>query len=179
MFSTAHVPSECSCWRLKVALKRAREHRLWEPWGIHHQGLKFCSCWVSSASFNLVRCERCCGEFMMGRRRVGVVRMRTIGLWARGCMKMKKLKRTLTATWGTVGRQGRGSSGVWKQLTKELGEAVDVMSNLLKNRFNSLAISYISSVPPALTDLKLVMVFIRFQTSLMLFCWSFHSSFLL
>uniref|UniRef100_A0A3B4GIA2 Equilibrative nucleoside transporter 1-like n=1 Tax=Pundamilia nyererei TaxID=303518 RepID=A0A3B4GIA2_9CICH len=48
-----------------------------------------------------------------------------------------------------------------------------VVSNLLKNRFNSLALFLPPSAPLLLVGLNPVMVFMPLHTSLMLFCWTF------
>ena len=90
-----------------------------------------------------------------------------------GCEGLIELDEVLSGGEGWV-RIGGG----WRQSAGETAGARAAVSNLLKNRFNSLAPAILPSAP-LLVGLKPVMVLIPLQTSLILFCWSFHSSFLL
>ena len=106
----------------------------------------------------------------------GVVKKKTVSLWARECVR-RMGRGTLTAIWGTV--RGRGEEWCLETDRRRVRGAGDAASNLLKNCFNSLAMSKLPSAPLPLAGLKPVMVFIPHQTNLMLFCGSFSSSFLL
>ena len=75
-----------------------------------------------------------------------------------------------------MGARGGVRSGGWGQSAGEPVGARAAVSYLLKNRLNSLALATLPSAP-LLVGLKPVMVLIPLQTSLMLFCWSFLSSF--
>ena len=90
-----------------------------------------------------------------------------------GCEGLIALDEVLSGGGGGV-----RSGGGWRQSAGEPAVAGAAASNLLKNKFNSLALATLPTAP-LLVGLKPVMVLIPLQTSLMLFSWSFLSSFLL